>query len=327
MFNFHFDYFRNGRGNHLRTILLSFFAMFVFALALLIPGIFLLIGTGIYNYTLDFYGNPSTGGTITLIICAALSLITSLVIYIFVFIPLCYGYMTFYKNTDLGNRPHFRDLFTFLKKGQYVKTLKITAVIALMSIVGYIAVYIVFFVAYLIFIAVFGTTLAIMGPESENLSTPAAITSAVVIFLFLLVVMFVIYIPIYYLIILLINVTLVHIDQSSLPSFKKVSIAWNITTKGPNSAWKLLFANLLYYIGLYIIIVVIVLISVLISTLIFTHLPTFIGVIISIIFYIIYMIVITILTYLIYGSVVNFYHKNKNALYPTNNSAPVESNE
>lgn len=325
MFKLHMDYFRNGRGYHLKAILLSILSMFVFGLTMLIPGIVFLIGTAIFISSQDFYGEPSNGGIVALIISIAIGIIISMLVYIFLMIPLGYGMITFYKNTDLGISPKFKDLFMFLKRGKFIKTLKLSALIMLLSFAIYFVIYIVMAIIQFILLIVFGTSMAIINPE--NMSQGTASVGMIFMFLVIFVFMMLIYIPIYYVIIFILNAILVHIDQSDLPTFTKFSIAWNITRNGPNNAWKLLFSNLLYIIGVYIIIFIIVIIFAIISALTASILPNFLMMIVAGIGYIAFFLIAIVVSYFLYGSLVNFYHKNKNALYPKNESQSVESNE
>lgn len=316
MFKFQKDFYKNGQGLHLKTILFSVLASIIMTIIMLIPGAAFLIGVITMSATQnDITGEPSGAGVATFIISMIIGLILSLVVYIFILIPMAYGMLKYYKDTDLSRTPRFKDLFMFLKKGNYVKTLKLTLIIFVLSVAIYIIIYIVVFIVEIIFFGIFGTSMAIMQPDSSGSNVGVMSISLIILILFMIVVMLAIFIPIYYIIIFIANTILVHVDQRSLPTFTKLSIGWNITSKGPNSAWKLLFSNLLYFIIAYIILAVISIIALLIISL----LPTVLQIICGVILYIISIVYLIAISYLVYGSVVNFYHKNKNALYPPNN--------
>ncbi|MGK9045572.1 hypothetical protein [Mammaliicoccus vitulinus] len=315
MFKFQLDYFRNGQGFHLKTILLTIVSSVIMFLLMLIPGISFLIGGFSLISSQDFSGEPSGGGLAIFMISMLIGFLLTIILYIFVLIPLSYGILKFYKDTDLGINPRFNDLFMFLKKGNYVKTLKLTVIIGLISIAMYIAIYIVVFIVEMIFFAIFGTSMALMQPSGSSESIGAMSVSFVVIMLFMILILFALFIPLYYLIIFIINTILVHIDQRSLPTLTKFSIGWNITSKGPHNAWKLLFSNLLYVVVSYIILAILgIIVAIIVS-----FMPTALQIIFGILGYILYFIFLIAISYFMYGSVMNFYHKNKNALYPKNN--------
>ena len=318
MFKFQLDYFRNGQGFHLKTILFSILASIVMVLIMLIPGVLFLIGGVSLASSQDFSGEPSGGGLAIFFVTMVLGFLLTLGLYIFVLIPLAYGMIKYYKDTDLGIGPNFSDLFMFLRKGNYVKTLKLTVIIGVISVAMYIAIYIVVLVVELIFFAIFGTSMAIMQPSGSSEAFGAMSISFVIIMLFMILVLFAVFIPLYYVVIFIMNTVLVHIDQRSLPTFTKFSIGWNITSKGPNNAWKLLFSNLLYVVVAYIVLAIIgIVVAVVVA-----FMPAVLQVVFAVLGYIVYFIFMFIISYFIYGSVMNFYHKNKNALYPPNNSNP-----
>nr|WP_263314851.1 hypothetical protein [Mammaliicoccus sp. Marseille-Q6498] len=320
MFKFHLDYFKNGRGLHLKTVLFTILSSIIMAIFMLIPGIFLIVGGVTMAMSQDIYGNPSGGGMATFFICLVIGIILAVLMYIFVLIPLAYGFLKFYKDTDLGRSPRFKDLFMFLKKGNYVKTLKLTVVMFVISVAIYIAMYVVILIIELIFLGIFGTSVAILQPDSSTNFTNAMSITSIILVLFMALVIFAVLIPIYYLVIFIVNTVFVHVDQSSLPTLNKFSIGWNITSKGPNSAWKLLFSNVLYFIIAYIIMAIFLIIF----SLIIAVLPSALQILLGIIVYIILIIFSVGISYFIYGSIINFYHKNKNALYPQNNKPTQE---
>jgi hypothetical protein len=134
MFKFQLDYFRNGQGFHLKTILFSILASIVMILIMLIPGVLFLIGGVSLASSQDFSGEPSGGGLAIFFVTMVLGFLLTLGLYIFVLIPLAYGMIKYYKDTDLGIGPNFSDLFMFLRKGNYVKTLKLTIIIGVISV-------------------------------------------------------------------------------------------------------------------------------------------------------------------------------------------------
>lgn len=171
--------------------------------------------------------------------------------------------------------------------------------------------YIIVFIVELIFIAIFGTSITFLNENNFG----AMSVSFIIIMLLMMLIIFALYIPIYYVVIFLVNTVLVHIDQQSLPTLNKLSIGWNITSKGPKSAWKLLFSNVLYFIVAYIILAILAIISVIIISLV----PDVLKILLGIIAYIFAFVYLIVMSYIMYGSAMNFYHKNKNALYPQNN--------
>ncbi|QJF25939.1 hypothetical protein [Mammaliicoccus vitulinus] len=315
MFQFQLDYFRNGQGFHLKTILLSIIASVIMFLLMLIPGISILIGVISLISSRDFFGEPSGAGIAIFMLSILIGFLLTIILYIFVLVPLSYGLLKFYKDTDLGINPRFNDLFMFLKKGRYVKTLKLTVIIGLICIAMSIAVSIVVSIVQLIFYAIFGTSMALMLESGFSENTGVMSVSYVVIMLFMILILFALYIPLYYLIIFIANTILVHIDQRSLPTLTKFSIGWNITSKGPHNAWKLLFSNIIY------VVVSAIIIGILagIFAMILSFMPTALQIIFGILGFILYIIFLIAMNYFIYGSIMNFYHKNKNALYPQNN--------
>ncbi|MEB7658529.1 hypothetical protein NGB24_11880 [Mammaliicoccus vitulinus] len=315
MFQFQLDYFRNGQGFHLKTILLSIIASVIMFLLMLIPGISILIGVISLISSRDFFGEPSGAGIAIFMLSILIGFLLTIILYIFVLVPLSYGLLKFYKDTDLGINPRFNDLFMFLKKGRYVKTLKLTVIIGLICIAMSIAVSIVVSIVQLIFYAIFGTSMALMLESGFSENTGVMSVSYVVIMLFMILILFALYIPLYYLIIFIANTILVHIDQRSLPTLTKFSIGWNITSKGPHNAWKLLFSNIIY------VVVSAIIIGILagIFAMILSFMPTALQIIFGILGFILYFIFLIAMNYFIYGSIMNFYHKNKNALYPKNN--------
>lgn len=315
MFQFQLDYFRNGQGFHLKTILLTIIASVFMFLLMLIPGISILIGVISLISSRDFYGEPSGAGVAIFMLSILIGFLLTIILYIFVLVPLSYGLLKFYKDTDLGINPRFNDLFMFLKKGRYVKTLKLTVMIGLICIAMSIAVSIVVSIVQLIFYAIFGTSMALMLESGFSENTGVMSVSYVVIMLFMILILFALYIPLYYLIIFIANTILVHIDQRSLPTLTKFSIGWNITSKGPHNAWKLLFSNIIY------VVVSAIIIGILagIFAMILSFMPTALQIIFGILGFILYIIFLIAMNYFIYGSIMNFYHKNKNALYPQNN--------
>ncbi|PTI90913.1 hypothetical protein BU075_10605 [Mammaliicoccus vitulinus] len=315
MFQFQLDYFRNGQGFHLKTILLSIIASVIMFLLMLIPGISILIGVISLISSRDFFGEPSGAGIAIFMLSILIGFLLTIILYIFVLVPLSYGLLKFYKDTDLGINPRFNDLFMFLKKGRYVKTLKLTVIIGLICIAMSIAVSIVVSIVQLIFYAIFGTSMALMLESGFSENTGVMSVSYVVIMLFMILILFALYIPLYYLIIFIANTILVHIDQRSLPTLTKFSIGWNITSKGPHNAWKLLFSNIIYVVVLAIIIGILAGIF----AMILSFMPTALQIIFGILGFILYIIFLIAMNYFIYGSIMNFYHKNKNALYPQNN--------
>ena len=315
MFQFQLDYFRNGQGFHLKTILLSIISSVIMFLLMLIPGISFLIGVISLISSRDFYGEPSGAGLAIFIISILIGFLLTILLYIFVLIPLSYGMLKFYKDTDLGINPRFNDLFMFLKKGNYVKTLKLTVIIGLICIAMSIAISIIVSIVQLIFYVIFGTSMALMLESGFSENTGVMSVSYVVLMLFMILILFALYIPLYYLSIFITNTILVHIDQRSLPTLTKFSIGWNITSKGPHNAWKLLFSNIIY------IVVSAIIIGILtgIFAMILSFMPTALQIIFGILGFILYIIFLIAMNYFIYGSIMNFYHKNKNALYPQNN--------
>ncbi|WHI55193.1 hypothetical protein [Mammaliicoccus lentus] len=310
MFEFHLDYWRNGRGLHLKTVLLSILTSIVLGIIMLVPGVIFLIGAISMISSQDFYGEPSGGGIVAFLISMVIGFIVSLLLYVFVLIPMTYGFLKYYKDTDLGRAPRFSDLLLFFKKGKYVKTLKLTAIMFVISVALAIVLYIVVFIVELIFIAIFGTSAAFINENNFG----AMSVSFLIIMLLMMLIIFALYIPIYYVVIFLVNTVLVHIDQQSLPTLNKLSIGWNITSKGPKSAWKLLFSNVLYFIVAYIILAIIAVITALIISL----LPDVLKILLGIFAYIFAFVYLIAMSYIMYGSAMNFYHKNKNALYPQN---------
>lgn len=312
MFNFHLDYYKNGRGHHLRTVGFTFLASIIFVLLAVIPAISFVIGGIILASSQDYAGEPSGAGVATFLLFALLGFLLYFVIYIFVLIPMSFGLMKYYKDTDMSLSPKFSDLALFFKKGSFVKTLKLTAVLFLLSVAIYVVVYIITFIVQFIFMFFFGFSFAIWEPTAENYG--ALSISIIVALLLMILIMLAILIPIYYLVIYMFNIVFVHIDQQTLPTFTKLSVAWNITAKGPNSAWKLLFSNLLYIIAAYIILSIVTILV----FIIFSFLPTAAIIIFSILGYILLLIILIAISYFVYGSIVNFYHKNKESLYPKN---------
>ncbi|GGI01491.1 hypothetical protein [Mammaliicoccus vitulinus] len=315
MFKFQLDYYRNGQGLHIKTILLTILSSIIMVLLMLIPGIAFIIGGFSLAASQDFSGEPSGGGIATFLISMVIGFILFILMYIFILIPIAYGILKFYKDTDLGISPRFSDLFMFLKKGNYVKTLKLTLIIGLISVATYFIVYIVVIIVEVIFFAIFGTSMALLQPSSGSEGIGAMSISFIVIMLFMILVLFALFIPLYYFVIFIVNTVLVHIDQRSLPTITKFSIGWNITSKGPHSAWKLLFSNLIYIVAAYIIIAIIGIIAAVIVSL----MPSVIQILFAIIGYILFYLFMFAVFYFLYGSLMNFYHKNKNALYPKNN--------
>lgn len=315
MFQFQMDYFRNGQGFHLKTILLSIISSVIMFLLMLIPGISILIGVISLISSRDFYGEPSGAGVAIFMLSILIGFLITIILFIFVLIPLSYGLLKFYKDTDSGINPRFNDLFIFLKKGRYVKTLKLTVMIGLISIAMSIAVSIVSSIVQLIFYAISGTSMALMLASGFSENTGVMSVSYVVLMLFMILILFAIYIPLYYIGIFITNTILVHIDQRSLPTLTKFSIGWNITSKGPHNAWKLLFSNIIYVVVLAIIIGILAGIF----AMILSFMPTTLQIIFGILGFILYIIFLIAINYFIYGSIMNFYHKNKNALYPKNN--------
>ncbi|PNZ36348.1 hypothetical protein [Mammaliicoccus vitulinus] len=315
MFQFQLDYFRNGQGFHLKTILLSIISSVIMFLLMLIPGISFLIGVISLISSQDYSGEPSGAGLAIFIISILIGFLLTILLYIFVLIPLSYGMLKFYKDTDLGINPRFNDLFMFLKKGNYVKTLKLTVIIGLICIAMSIAISIIVSIVQLIFYVIFGTSMALMLESGFSENTGVMSVSYVVLMLFMILILFALYIPLYYLSIFITNTILVHIDQRSLPTLTKFSIGWNITSKGPHNAWKLLFSNIIY------IVVSAIIIGILtgIFAMILSFMPTALQIIFGILGFILYIIFLIAMNYFIYGSIMNFYHKNKNALYPQNN--------
>lgn len=315
MFQFQLDYFRNGQGFHLKTILLTIIASVFMFLLMLIPGISILIGVISLISSRDFFGEPSGAGVAIFMLSILIGFLITIILFIFVLIPLSYGLLKFYKDTDSGINPRFNDLFMFLKKGRYVKTLKLTVMIGLICIAMSIAVSIVSSIVQLIFYAISGTSMALMLESGFSESTGVMSVSYVVLMLFMILILFALYIPLYYLSIFITNTILVHIDQRSLPTLTKFSIGWNITSKGPHNAWKLLFSNIIYVVVLAIIIGILAGIF----AMILSFMPTPLKIIFGILGFILYFIFLIAMNYFIYGSIMNFYHKNKNALYPKNN--------
>ncbi|WP_323703977.1 hypothetical protein [Mammaliicoccus sp. Dog046] len=313
MFKLHKDYFRNGRGYHFKTILFSFlFSLVTWAALVALPFGTVVLGMVIADDPQD--GNSKIYVVISMIIGVIIAFIVCFLLILFILSPLYCGIIQLYKNTDLGKQSKFRHLITFFKKGNYGKTLKLTS---LLLIIGVMIGFITSSIISPLF-SIFNMSLYYFVPSYIDITEGSLIGHLLTIVM--LIGISILCIPFYYLMIYLMNVVLVHVDQSSLPTLNKFSIAWKITTKGPNSSWRLLFSNLLYF----VIILVAITVFQIIIALPMQNSPTILSTILSFPSTLLMLFILTILTYLISGSMINFYHQNKNAIYPTETPATDE---
>lgn len=303
MFKFQLDYLKNGKGNHIKTIVL-----------LAISSIF--IGTTLYISAFLFLGSILTSATIGQpIVTSILSLIGLIVAFfslsLLVF-PLIIGATKFCKDTDMGIRPQFVDLFMFYKKRLFKKTFKYSCALVAISMIACFI-----FSTFLVVIIMVSSTIypEQVSPFSASGEFNIDGNPVNIIALFILFIC-------YYLFSLYISTGfLVHIDKPLLSAKNKLNISWKLLFKGKHSLWKLLFNNLLFIVAYIVLIIVIVSLFILIEiTLPYNEMLIFIC---SILGVILHIVSIFFISYTLNGSIYNFYHKNKNALYPNNNSETI----
>ncbi|WP_323703978.1 hypothetical protein [Mammaliicoccus sp. Dog046] len=304
MFKLYSGYFKNGKGNHWITLLYFLIVSAIITPFAFIPYIGYLfdkqssirqldVDKQPLNETFNSFNEPSSFGILFFII-----------VNIFIIIPLILGILHIFKNTDLGMRPKFKDLFIIFKKGAYFKTMKLSILMIIIVCFFYFLLAIIIFIIMLI-VFILAWYFAFYLESLNN-----AISMLFVVFpILFFITSFIISVPFYYVVIFMINTSLVHIDQHSLPTLTKVSIGRKITKKGPRNPWVLLISHYLF--------------GILICGVIFT---IYIDIMMNhnIFTYIIKFIILGGLFYFIFGSYVNFYHQNKNAIYPTETPATDE---
>lgn len=296
MFTLYLGYLKNGRGNHWITLF-----YFMVASAIITP--FAFFNSYLFDQQrlirqLDVDKQPLNETLNSLNASSISGILYFIIVNIFIVIPLILGILHIFKKTDLGMRPRFKDLFSYFKKDSYFKTLKLSVLMIILVCFFY------FLLAIIILIIMLIVIISAWFFAFHLQSINYAVSMLLVVFpILFFITSFIISVPFYYVVIFMVNTSLVHIEQRSLPTFEKVSIARKITKKGPKNPWGLLISH--YVFG--------ILIFGVISTI-------YIGIIImnyNIFTYIISFLILGGLFYFIFGSYVNFYHQNKNALYPT----------
>ncbi|WP_323703979.1 hypothetical protein [Mammaliicoccus sp. Dog046] len=305
MFKFQFDYLKNGKGNHIKTIVL-----------LVLSSIF--IGTSLNISAFLFLGSILTSTAISHpIVTSILGLIGLIVLFFalsLIVLPLIIGATKFCKDTDMGVRPQFVDLFMFFKKSLFKTTFKYSSAMVAISMIA-------FFIFSTILVLILKVSSTIYPEQVSPFSASAEfniednpINIIALSILFICYYLFSLYISTGF---------LVHIDKPLLSTKNKLSISWKLLFKGKHSLWKLLFNNLLFIIAYIVFIFVLAMVLMKIEmSLPVTQEALYIT--IYILGVIIYIVSIFFVSYTLNGGIYNFYHKNKNALYPSNNSETIE---